>query len=688
VTIDLPALLGARRCGEAPTAGRAPVEAAPRRESRRGSPGVTGRLVVLWVVVAALLAAWTWAGSPPATLIAARDGAVALAAAPVAEVASTWVFWDGPPGDEAWVVLEGEAAWPRGEEPLWRRRVHPGWNQLTWNEAWRLQPGEAVQLRLLAGTGTRWGATALASSRGYGLRDLASLGGLVAALILATAVAAARAFARPGPRPSMSAWGFAVSAATALALGLRTHTLGLQSLWFDEVLTAIGAQDFTWVLYSPQIFGHPPLQYLAGWAMGGRAADEAALRLPFMLAGVATVPAVAWLGRVLLGPTTGVLAALALAVSPFHVELSQTARPYPMLLLLGTLALLALIVAVRRAEAGPWVLVTTVLAVACYTHYQGMALAAVAVPTAAALLAARRFRGWSCAAAAFGGLIVLLAPWVPVLRRLGAAQLGQGDLPASALYDLLVGAVLPQFLGPGAAAAMALGLAAVGLLSLWRQPVPLLVVLLWLAGPVLTLWLAQPRHWVAGRHLTLLLLPLILLVAAGAVRVVAGLARLAAAILPRPGWSTAAGAVVGGLVVLLWLGPSIGSLRDYYAGRLGFDWRLVANVLEHAIPEDAPVLATAGAAYPLRHYWRSGIEVLEPSTFRRQLEDRRSGPALWVVTHEGWDRPPDLGEWLEAHAIAVAEVPASWSLPGVRVWRVRGAHAPPRGGHARPDTGA
>lgn len=633
------------------------------------------RLTALWLAVAVLLAAWGWAARPGTPLIPARDGAVSLAAsAPVAEIASTWVFWRGAAGDEAWVVLEGATPWPGAEEPLWRRRVHPGWNHLTWNQAWRLLPADDVRLRRLAGSPESWGATALVSARRHGLADTAMLGGLAAALVVAAVIALAETLAWLRRGPVASAWGLAVAAATALALGLRTHTLGGQSLWFDEVLTAIGAQDLTWVLYSPQIFGHPPLQYLAGWAMGGRAADEAALRVPFMLAGVATVPAVAWLGRLLFGRAEGLFAALALAVCPFHVELSQTARPYSMLVLLAALAFLAAVVAVRGEAARPWVMLTAVLAIAAYTHYQGATVAAVVALAVVAMLAHRRFAGWPCAVAAVGGFLVLLAPWTPVLWRLAAAQLRQGDLPAAALHDLLTRAFIPQFLGPGVATAVALVLIAVGLGSLRRRPELLVVMLLWVVGPVLTVWLAQPRHWLAGRHLAVLLLPLLLLLAVGAVRAAA----LAA---PRP--PALAGALLAGLLLAAWVAPTAGNLRAYYASRLGFDWRLVANVLEAAIPEDAAILATAGAAYPLRHYWRNGIEVLEPATFRRQLEDRRTGSPLWVVTHEGWDRPADLGQWLEVHAIVVAEVPASWSLPGVRVWRVRSAHAPA----ARPATG-
>jgi hypothetical protein len=43
----------------------------------------------------------------------------------------------------------------------------------------------------------------------------------------------------------------------------------------------------------------------------------------------------------------------------------------------------------------------------------------------------------------------------------------------------------------------------------------------------------------------------------------------------------------------------------------------------------------------------------------------------WIVTHEGRDRPPELTPWLALHAIKVGEVPATWSLPGLQIYRLR-----------------
>jgi hypothetical protein len=125
-----------------------------------------------------------------------------------------------------------------------------------------------------------------------------------------------------------------------------------------------------------------------------------------------------------------------------------------------------------------------------------------------------------------------------------------------------------------------------------------------------------------------------------------------------------------------WALPVAAGLRGYYGTRQGFDWRTVAAVLDTVVPARDPVVATVGAAYPLRHYWRPDVRVLAAGDLAARLAGPAPGP-VWVVVHLGWDRPDGLDAWLEARAVPVAEVPPSWSQPGVRVWRLRSASRPP-----------
>ncbi|MDQ3769869.1 MAG: glycosyltransferase family 39 protein, partial [Actinomycetota bacterium] len=177
-----------------------------------------------------------------------------------------------------------------------------------------------------------------------------------------------------GPRPSVVLGGILVLAAL-----LRVPTLGEQSFWFDETVTAqLVDQDLRGVL--AQVEGSestPPLYYVLAWAWSGAlGTGEAALRSLSALLGIATV-AVAWpLGHRLggtashgTGQRAGALAALLTACCPLLVWFSQEARAYALLAFLGALsALLAL-----RAREEPsvprcaaWAVVG---ALAMATHY-------------------------------------------------------------------------------------------------------------------------------------------------------------------------------------------------------------------------------------------------------------------------------------------------------------------------------
>ena len=634
-------------------------------------------LLVLWTSVSLALGTWGWLAGPPSggRVSGSAGGLTVLAHPPDPGIVTVWLHWQAPPGESGWVVLEAGRAWSDTAGAYWRRRVHQGWNQLVWDDFSAFPAAGPVRLRMLEGRGTWTIALPTVSSR-YTPAQLGSLRGLLAALILGVSAGAAL-FWRGLPsalsaRPRRWHWG--LLAVAGVALGLRGHTLTLQSLWFDEVLTAIGAQSFAWVLYAPEIFGHPPWQYLVGWITGGAQASEAWLRAPFVAAGVAGVIAVAYLGRRLLGATTGLVAAGLLAVSPFHVELSQLARPYAFLLLGVTLSLLALFRALDRGTAADWVCFSCAAALALYTHYLAGTLLVIEALGTVAWVARRRGEGGWQALVSFAAIGVLLAPWAAVLMRLLGGQLGEGHASAGAIGSLVTGAVIPQFLGAGASGAVAGALTALGLWRLRRHPEIALVVILWFTLPLVVLWAARPAHFLAGRHLAFMLPVLVCVVAHGLV----GAARFAGDVVgrvlgPRRAWAREAGAALAAFgLVLTWTVPATASLDEYYRWRRGTDWRTVAAVLDQAVAPRDDVVATLGAAYPLRHYWRRSVTEIDARGLRDRYRRTAAGRRLWIVTLEGWDRAPALHEWLAGNAVRAGEVPASWSLPHVSIYRAPG----------------
>lgn len=153
----------------------------------------------------------------------------------------------------------------------------------------------------------------------------------------------------PSALRKREALGFAL-AAFLLSLAVRVPTLGRQSLWYDEILTAnVVAGGWSELVANRLSRGHFPTYFMLVKALGLGGASEAMLRLPSALfmslaAAVMTVLALRLGGRI------AALAALLLfAFMPALVYYGQEARPYAMLLFFLAIATTALVLLVRGA---------------------------------------------------------------------------------------------------------------------------------------------------------------------------------------------------------------------------------------------------------------------------------------------------------------------------------------------------
>jgi mannosyltransferase len=131
---------------------------------------------------------------------------------------------------------------------------------------------------------------------------------------------------------------------TLLGGVLRFHAIGQKGLWLDEAFSVwLGwhriPEMWHWIARIDQ---HPPLYYtlLNLWMRLGD--DAATVRLLSAVAGTLTIPIIYLLGQRLAGQRTGLLGALMLAVSPFHVRFAQEARMYALLALAATAAMACL----------------------------------------------------------------------------------------------------------------------------------------------------------------------------------------------------------------------------------------------------------------------------------------------------------------------------------------------------------
>lgn len=317
----------------------------------------------------------------------------------------------------------------------------------------------------------------------------------------------------------------------------------------------------------------PPLFYLLLSVLPG--SDEAWLRLPSLVASVAAVPVLYAIVRPLVGTRAALLAALGLAVAPYHVSFANYSRAF---MLAGLGLLLALWAAARLAQGGRprwWWLYAVGASVALYSEYDA-ALFLVALVAALLVIGVPARRR----TLTLGTLPALaIVPWLPQLVR----SLDQLDVTKvspiypepspAALRDLAVPLMLGEHGAASSAAGRTLELAVAAVLIglaaswLWRRERRAFWLLagtgagtLVLAGIVA---LAGPDVF-AQRYLTVLI-PL------GAALLGAG-----AAALP---WRWAAPACAAGLVLL---GLAILGQRS-------------GRELE---PDPAPVVAAVRAAHP------------------------------------------------------------------------------------------
>lgn len=97
---------------------------------------------------------------------------------------------------------------------------------------------------------------------------------------------------------------------------------------------------------------------LSAWSAGTGASkgafSEAVFRLPSLAAGLLGIPALALLGAVAGAPWAGAGAAWILALHPWHIRYAAEGRGYALLLLFLTLAMTALLLALRRDRLRWW----------------------------------------------------------------------------------------------------------------------------------------------------------------------------------------------------------------------------------------------------------------------------------------------------------------------------------------------
>lgn len=135
----------------------------------------------------------------------------------------------------------------------------------------------------------------------------------------------------------------------AVAFLLRFHWLGSWSFWIDEIFTVNRAHDLFGNDLLPDVLTKRGLSlYLIGWSMKLLGTSEWSARLVPAIVGVATVVLIYFPIRRVTNSFVGLVTALLLAISPFHIYYSQNARYVSSLVLFYVLAALFLFLAVEE----------------------------------------------------------------------------------------------------------------------------------------------------------------------------------------------------------------------------------------------------------------------------------------------------------------------------------------------------
>ncbi|WP_285470980.1 glycosyltransferase family 39 protein [Actinoplanes sp. NBRC 101535] len=382
----------------------------------------------------------------------------------------------------------------------------------------------------------------------------------------------------------------------ALMAGIGSIQAGRPTLSWDEVTSAEVAarslpQIWDMIQNIDAVFGFY-YAFLHFWsAVVG--SSETDLRLPSIIAMAGGVALAAELGRRLFTPMIGLITGLILCVVPNTSRYAAEARPYAFACFFSVLALLMLVVAVRRGRAYTWIgygLSVTFLGLA---HLVALTtLAAHAVLIAAHLWRRRR---WRPVAVWAGTVIAALVPLLP-LAWLGAHQ---EDTQLHWVEPITLGRLqdMPaEITGSAEVAWLLIGLL---VLASWRPLLRIAPIAALALGPLCALALVSALispMWVA-RYLLVVLAPMAMLAAValaggregwsrfGALRIVSVLLLLAVVSVPAqrqirgpaakkgPDYRTAAQVVArnqqpGDIVVYPPKNRQVRAGMDYYLDRL------------------------------------------------------------------------------------------------------------------------
>jgi hypothetical protein len=477
-----------------------------------------------------------------------------------------------------------------------------------------------------------------------------------------------------------------------LVIAVGTFTaffrLDAKGLWGDEIWTV------TWSRQRPPLetflhFTAPPdlpLNFVITELIATLGTSELVVRLPEALMAVATVGLVYWIGVRYLNRSMAVVASLLLAVAAYHVWYAQDVRPYGPMALYAILSLAAILWLIERPRPLAAALFVVATTAGIYNHLFGLfplvsATAFLVAWTVVVITLASRRPGlpdrrhvgrvWLAFGISILAVVLLCLPLaLPIEHYLvtgggeaGGGTLAVGSFPLS--WSFLVNLFGRFGFGVGWRFVPVALLCVLGLVSSyrWRWWMPLMGVV-WLALPLMLLWVAQPHHQFEPRYLLFLQPVYLLFAGVGVVSLAASLAEGLRLVIARVGrlpslhLRSLTTIVLAAGLIGLFVQPTIAS----YGIEKQQDWRTICRYL-HANVQPGDLVT--GDAYffdalqicPIRV---PGVSVALAGSYSTS-ELVATGRRVWFV----YIPTPPLGSAFKASKFVL--VPrADWEQPGMQ----------------------
>jgi hypothetical protein len=430
----------------------------------------------------------------------------------------------------------------------------------------------------------------------------------------------------------------------SLAAALRFYRIGAKSLWLDEVMSVRLARlpklgDVVREVARYDV--HPPLFPMVHVAWMRFGDSDGLARVPPAIFGVLTVAMLYLLTSRLYGRTCGLMAALLLAISSYHISYSQEARNYSMILLLTvSLSWLLVLIVQSGADVPRWLWVGYGFVGAACLYTLAMSILVIVSHWVVFLLLGKKTRrNLTIGIGVQAGIGLAFLPWLPSLlkaqKTIALIARQQGVVPGPGWGDVLDAfgqwTLAPEFILGQEARTLQVALGAVVLaiilLALCRQGRergrPIVVASLILVPLVGFVAMPMTRvHRFDPKHL-IFIQPLCLLAAA----------------------SLASGAqpdarrrhVPAGLIPVLILAANVVLLPFYYdRDRQKERWPEAAECVSSDERVDAVFVNPGrGVPYAFARYYHGRARVLDlepghtmPADFRLPMPAQR----LWLVT--------------------------------------------------------